>query len=60
MPFKSLAQEGYMHEHPEILGKKGLAEWDAATRGTHPPERVHNSPPHEFSNTPYKLAHKPK
>lgn len=56
MPFKSLAQEGYMHEHPEILGKKGLAEWDAATKGTHPPERVHN----KLSNASYKLAHKPK
>jgi len=41
MPFKSLAQEGYMHEHPEILGKKGLAEWDAATKGTkNMPEHV--------------------
>ena len=41
-----------MHEHPEILGKKGLAEWDAATKGTHPPERVH----HEHSETPYHIA----
>lgn len=40
MPFESLAQEGYMHEHPEILGKKGLAEWDAATKGKHLPHHV--------------------
>lgn len=39
MPFKSLAQEGYMHAHPEILGKAGLSEWDAATKGKHLPER---------------------
>lgn len=39
-PFASLAQEGYMHEHPEKLGKKGLAEWDAATKGKHLPEHA--------------------
>ena len=39
MPFKSLAQEGYLHAHPEILGKKGLAEWDAATKGRHLPDK---------------------
>ena len=38
MPFKSLAQEGYLHEHPEILGSK-MAEWDAATKGKHLPKR---------------------
>lgn len=38
MPFKSLAQEGYMHEHPEVLGKKKLAEFDAATKGKHLPK----------------------
>lgn len=40
MPFVSLAQEGYMHEHPSVLGKKGLAEWDHATKGSHLPEHV--------------------
>lgn len=40
MPFKSKAQAGYMHSHPEILGKAGLKEWDAATKGKHLPERV--------------------
>lgn len=40
-PFASLAQAGYMHTHPEILGKKGLAEWDAATKGKHLPKHVH-------------------
>lgn len=39
MPFKSLAQEGYLHAHPEILGKAKLAEFDAATKGKHLPER---------------------
>ena len=39
-PFASLAQAGYMHEHPEILGKKGLKEWDSATKGKKLPEHV--------------------
>jgi len=39
-PFASLAQEGFLHAHPEKLGKKGLAEWDAATKGKHLPEHV--------------------
>jgi hypothetical protein len=38
MPYESLAQAGFMHEHPEILGKKGLDEWDEATRGKHLPK----------------------
>jgi hypothetical protein len=40
MPFKSQAQAGYLHSHPEILGKAGLKEWDAATAGKHLPEHV--------------------
>ena len=40
MPFKSLAQEGFLHAHPEKLGKEGLKEWDAATKGKHLPEHV--------------------
>ena len=40
MPFKSLAQAGYLHSHPEILGKEGLKEWDTATKGKHLPEHV--------------------
>lgn len=43
MPFYSLAEEGYLHEHPEILGKAKLAEFDAATKGKHLPERSHVS-----------------
>jgi len=39
-PFASLAQAGYMHTHPGIPGKKGLAEWDASTKGKHLPKRV--------------------
>lgn len=39
-PFASLAQAGYLHAHPEILGKNKLAEFDAATKGKHLPKRV--------------------
>jgi hypothetical protein len=39
-PFASLAQAGYMHSHPEILGKKGLDEWDSATKGKKLPKHV--------------------
>jgi hypothetical protein len=45
MPFKSLAQEGYLHAHPEILGKEKLAEFDAATKGKHLPEHSKGDPP---------------
>jgi hypothetical protein len=43
MPFESKAQQGYMHAHPEILGKKALHEWDEATKGKYSklPEHVH-------------------
>ncbi len=39
-PFASLAQAGYMHSHPEILGKEGLKEWDSATKGKSLPQHV--------------------
>ena len=39
-PFASLAQAGYMHTHPGILGKAGLSEWDAASKGRKIPKRV--------------------
>lgn len=39
-PFASIAQEGYLHAHPEKLGKAGLKEWDAATKGKKLPEHV--------------------
>ncbi len=39
-PFASLAQEGFMHAHPEKLGKAGLAEWDKASKGLKLPKRV--------------------
>lgn len=39
-PFSSIAQAGYLHSHPEKLGKKGLDEWDAATKGKSLPEHV--------------------
>ena len=39
-PFASLAQAGYLHSHPEILGKEKLSEFDAATKGKSLPRRV--------------------
>ena len=39
-PFASLSQAGYLHSHPEILGKEKLAEFDAATKGKHLPKHV--------------------
>lgn len=52
MPFVSAAQRGYLHAHPEVLGKKGLAEWDAASKGQHDlPEHVHKT-------ASYKMVHK--
>lgn len=39
-PFASLAQEGYLHAHPEKLGKEKLAEFDAETKGKHLPKHV--------------------
>jgi len=58
MPFVSRAQQGYLHAHPEVLGKKGLAEWDAASKGQHNlPEHVEHKE-HEYSHASYKMAHK--
>lgn len=39
-PFASLAQAGMMHANPEILGKKGLLEWDSASKGRKIPKHV--------------------
>lgn len=39
-PFASLAQEGFLHAHPEKLGAKKLAEFDAATKGKKLPKKV--------------------
>jgi hypothetical protein len=39
-PFASAAQRSYMHANPEVLGKKGLAEWDAASKGQKVPYKV--------------------
>lgn len=45
MPFESKAQQGYLHAHPEILGKAKLHEFDEATKGHYGdlPEHVHKS-----------------
>jgi len=40
-----------MHAHPEILGKAGLAEWDAATKGHHLPEKKSKGPKHGIKHT---------
>ena len=32
-----------MHSHPGILGKKGLDEWDASTKGRSLPKRIKKS-----------------
>jgi hypothetical protein len=42
-PFASLAQEGFLHAHPEKLGAKKLAEFDAATKGMKLPKRAKKS-----------------
>jgi len=39
-PFASLAQAGYLHSHPEILGKDKLAEFDKASKGRKIPYKV--------------------
>lgn len=39
-PFASLAQEGYLHAHPEKLGAKKLAEFDRETKGKKLPKKV--------------------
>jgi hypothetical protein len=39
-PFASAAQRGYLHAHPEVLGKKALAEWDRASKGQKVPYHV--------------------
>lgn len=38
-PFASLAQAGYLHSHPEILGSK-IKEWDSASKGKKLPKHV--------------------
>ncbi len=53
MPFKSVAQQGYLHAHPEILGKKGLHEWDEATKG-----KYKSLPEHKGSNMAEKKSKK--
>ncbi len=45
MPFVSKAQRGYLHAHPEVLGKTALAEWDKASKGQRVPEHVHEGKP---------------
>ena len=42
MPYKSKAQERWAHSPSgqKALGKKGVKEWDQATKGKQLPERV--------------------
>jgi len=42
MPFESLAQEGFAHEHPEKFGgAEVVKEFDEATKGKKLPKRKH-------------------
>lgn len=44
MPYKSKAQQRYLHAHPEkVGGKKALEEWDKATDFKHLPEKKKSS-----------------
>jgi hypothetical protein len=45
MPFESLAQEGFAHEHPEKFGGQAVVEeFDKATKGKKLPKRKHPKP----------------
>jgi|HubBroStandDraft_2_1064218.scaffolds.fasta_scaffold307581_2 hypothetical protein len=45
MPFDSLAQEGFAHEHPEKFGGAAVVkEFDEATKGKKLPKRKHPKP----------------
>jgi len=45
MPFESLAQEGFAHEHPEQFGGKAVVEeFDKATKGKKLPKRKRPKP----------------
>jgi hypothetical protein len=45
MPFESLAQEGFAHEHPEKFGGAAVVkEFDEATKGKKLPKRKHPKP----------------
>lgn len=50
MPFKSKAQQGYLHAHPEILGKAKLHEFDDATKN------YGSLPAHVHKNAPYAMV----
>lgn len=57
MPFVSLAQEGWAHEHPDKFGRSNLKEFDAATKGKHLPERVHHEEKHSMKSEHDGLGH---
>ena len=45
MPYESLAQEGFAHEHPEKFGGAAVVkEFDQATKGKKLPKRKHPKP----------------
>jgi hypothetical protein len=50
MPYKSQAQAGYFHTHPEL--SKLVPEWDKATKGMSLPRRASQRKPE--SKTPRK------
>lgn len=39
-PFASIAQQGYMHANPDVLGPKKLAEFDRASKGLKLPKKA--------------------
>lgn len=53
MPFVSKAQQGYLHAHPEILGKEKLHEFDEATKG-----HYGDLPEHAHKHANYSAARK--
>jgi hypothetical protein len=54
MPYVSKSQAAYFNIHKKELERQGVDvnEWDAASRGQHVPEHVH-----EHSNASYSVAH---
>lgn len=56
MPYSSDAQRKFFNANRGKLEKQGVDvdEWNESSKGKKLPEHVK----HEFSNTPYSLAHK--
>jgi hypothetical protein len=58
MPFESLAQEGFAHEHPEKFGGKAVVkEFDQATKGKKLPKRKRPKPEPEPPKPSVRMRH---